>query len=133
MSCCGKSRPSFPDRVMTKVADNIKDIPHTMREIVRVGKSQPDRLQWFIDGVTGLAKCFTNQTEYPKDQIESHRKTCETCEFATKKEGRIFTHSQCMAPDPENQNKPCGCFILCKTQVGKCPLNKWTQLTINGS
>jgi len=94
--------------------------------------SQSNLLLWFKDGITGLAKCFTNEIKYNDDQISAHRDICRKCEFSTKKNGNLTTGSQCMAPDPARNGAACGCFILCKTQVGECQLKKWTELTING-
>lgn len=93
-------------------------------------KSQPDKISWFLDGVSGLYKCLTKDVEYTPEQISANRDVCRTCEHSTRNpKGNIFVHSQCMAIDPAT-NAPCGCFILCKTQVGECPLGKWVTLTV---
>lgn len=103
------------------------------KNLAKAFKAQPDKLSWFFDGVSGIYKCVTGQKEYSDEQIKLNRDACRGCEYSTKNsKGNITVHSQCMAIDPET-NAACGCFILCKTQVGKCPLNKFIDLTIEGS
>jgi hypothetical protein len=120
---------AIEDKVVVPVSD--RPIPNApIANIISAGLSQKNKLSWFIEGVTGLKKCITNDKDYSKEQIEINREACKNCEFSTKSEGKVTTSSQCMAPDPAKDNKPCGCFILCKTQVGKCPLNKWIDITI---
>jgi hypothetical protein len=93
--------------------------------------SQKSPFQWFKDGAAGIIKCITHTQSYPDEQIKSNRDTCRKCEFATKDEnGKITLKSQCMAIDPTT-GEVCGCFIVCKTQNDKCPLNKWVDLTIS--
>lgn len=100
------------------------------KNLKKAFSAQPERLSWFLDGITGLYKCLTQDVEYSKEQISANRDVCRNCEYSTKnKNGNIFVHSQCMAIDPKT-NAPCGCFILCKTQVGECPLGKWVTLTV---
>lgn len=159
MGCCGNSSnrgtPSFhpaqvqkfqavsensqflnvnpPEEINDKVIKvTNKPIPaRPILNLIKAGAGQENKVSWFLDGVTGLKKCVTNDVDYSKEQIESNRQSCKDCEYSTKKDGKITTFSQCMAPDPVKNNQPCGCFILCKTQAGKCPLGKWTDLTIN--
>ena len=130
--CGNKPQPSFPRIESRKIAENIDPgLRKSVREIVKIAKDRPDRLQWFVDGVTKLAKCVTGGKDYSDQEIVKNREACENCEFSTKKDGKLHTHSQCMAPDPAKNNQPCGCFILCKTQVGTCPLSKFVTLSIN--
>lgn len=139
MGCtsCNQPKPSFPDRnyikQVAKPSENAgKGAFSAMKNIIKTAVNRPDKLSWFVDGLSGLIKCVTNQKEHSKQEIEYNRSVCGSCEFATKNtEGKLYTHSQCMRPDPEKNNQPCGCFILCKTQVGLC--DKWTELTINKS
>lgn len=160
MSCCNnplhKEKPSFhpaqvkqfqtpvvggvspvlqtnPTETNDKVIQ-VTDRPIPAKPIVNMAKaaiSQENKVSWFLDGITGLKKCVTNDVDYSKEQIEANRQACKDCPHSTKKDGKITTFSQCMAPDPAKNNQPCGCFVLCKTQVGKCPLDRWTSLTIN--
>lgn len=103
------------------------------RNLINAGKKQPDKLHWFKDGVSGLLKCFQHKTIYTDSQIQQNRDVCRKCEFATKDDnGELTLSSQCMAPDPNNNNAPCGCFILCKSQSGQCDLKKWVHLTVKG-
>lgn len=100
--------------------------------LVEAGKKQPDRFKWFRDGVSGIVKCLTGHSLYSDDDIIKNRDICRECEHSTKTDGKINIKSQCMAPDSEKDNAPCGCPIVCKTQTGKCPLNKWTHITVLG-
>lgn len=105
-----------------------------LSNLVKAAKSQPDKVRWFKDGVTGIAKCLGHKTTHSDEQISHNREVCRNCEFSTKNsQGKLTMSSQCMAPDPNNNNAPCGCFIICKTQNDQCPLGKWTQLTIKNN
>ncbi len=102
------------------------------KRMYEAAKQQPNLIGWFKDGVTGLIKCALGKQDYTDVEIQQNRDVCRGCEHSTKNEkGDLTNKSQCMAPDPEKGGAPCGCIIMCKTQVGKCPLNKWTHLTIN--
>lgn len=127
-SSCGNKSPQKPSKLIMDDSVHNKGVVSNMTRAV---SSQSNKFRWFKDGVTGLFKCVVDTVEYTKEQIISNRSVCEGCEYSTKKNGKNFHTSQCMAPDPEKNGEVCGCFILCKTQVGKCPLNKWTTLTIN--
>lgn len=96
---------------------------------------QPNKLKWFKNGVSGIIKCLDSNSIYTDEEIQENRKQCQNCEFSTKNEaGKLNMKSQCMAPDPNNENAPCGCFILCKTQSDSCPIKKFapkiTDITI---
>lgn len=131
MGCCDNKRnpPSF--------AKNAKPVmdptpQHSVvSNVVKAVKTQSNPLRWFKDGVSGLLKCVTSDVSYSDEQIIANRAACGGCEYATRKNGEVFPMSQCMAPDPEKGGEVCGCFIMCKTQVGKCPLGRFTDLTIN--
>lgn len=99
----------------------------------RAALAQKFPIKWFKDGLSGLIKCLEGDTLYDDDGIKYNRDQCRNCPHATKDEsGNLTVKSQCMAPDPEQNNAPCGCLLLCKTQTGKCPLNKFTEITIKG-
>lgn len=143
MGCCGggKPKPSF-SKIVTDLqeAKKLTNIPATPKQgigplanLVKAMGSQSNKLLWFKDGVTGLAKCFANSTKYTDEQIKENRDKCRGCEYSTKENGKLTTMSQCMAPDPMRNGAACGCFILCKTQTGTCPKEKWTHLTISAS
>lgn len=133
MGCSGcnknqKFKPIFKDLPNEKkiISNNI------INNTAEAFKKQTDKFQWFRDGITGIVKCLTGNTLYSDDDIIKNRNICRECEYSTKdSNGKITTSSQCMAPDPKNNNIPCGCFIVCKTQSSKCPLEKWTHLTIS--
>lgn len=103
-----------------------------VHNLINAAKSQSNKIKWFRDGVSGIIKCMEGQTLYSDKDIQINRDVCSGCEFATDKSenGKLRMTSQCMAPDPENNNAPCGCFLICKTQTGSCPQKKWTHLTI---
>ncbi len=106
-----------------------------VKNMASAAMKQPDFVKWFVDGATGLLRSLGGQLDYTPEDVLKNRAACKTCEFSTKDErGNSTAHSQCMAPDPNNNNAPCGCFILAKTETGECPLGKWktTKLTING-
>lgn len=104
-------------------------LPNLTKAIIE----QPDKIKWFKDGAKGIYKCITNDKLYTDEEIISNRKVCEGCEFATNKKdnGKLSMKSQCMLPDPDNNNAPCACFLICKTGTGSC--YKWTNLTLNQS
>ena len=115
-------------------------IQQAVAAVSNLGKAavaQTNVLQWFRDGVSNLVKCLNESQNYTDEDIRLNRQVCKTCEYATLVDGELATTSQCMAPDPEKNGAPCGCFLVCKTQVGRCPLNKWTttfqKVTINES
>lgn len=120
-SSCGKNKSNLVNRTIG-----------VGRNFIKAAQSQPDKINWFKDGVSGLIKCLNHKTIYTDDIISLNREACRNCEFSTKDNDQdLNTTSQCMAPDPAQDNAPCGCFILCKTQSDVCPLNKWTHLTID--
>jgi hypothetical protein len=121
-----------PDPSRVKMATNRPVGNNFLQNIVHAAVQQPNKVAWFVEGLTGLKKCVSNEVDLSPEQIQSNRETCKGCEFSSKTDGKVTTTSQCMAPDPAKGNKPCGCFILCKTQVGACPLNKWVNVTIKG-
>lgn len=100
--------------------------------IVKAAASQPDIIQWFKDGVSGIVKCIGGISIYTDEQIQHNRNICRGCIHSTKTDGKLTAQSQCMAPDPLKNGAACGCIILCKTQTDKCPLGKWASLTVNG-
>lgn len=102
-----------------------------LNNLIKAAKEQPNKIEWFIEGLTGLVKCATNDKSYSDEDIKKNRDVCRTCEHSTKKDGKLTSSSQCMAPNPEKGGAPCGCNVSCKSQTGKCPLEKWTHLTIN--
>jgi hypothetical protein len=109
-----------PISMISGVAKNLSD--------AATGNSNVFR--WFRDGVSGIVKCVLGQQRYSDADILKNRDTCRTCEYSTKNaEGKLTVQSQCMRPDPNNNNAPCACFITCKSQVGEC--DKWVSLTIN--
>lgn len=121
-SCGGGSKPMFGG------------IKRAGKNLVQAAKSQPKKLEWFRDGATKLLKCFNHDVIYTDSDIQSNRDACRLCEHSTKEGGKLTTLSQCMAPDPEKGGAACGCFILCKTQSGECPLKLWKSvpITLNG-
>ena len=130
MGCCNnKGNP--PSFAKSKPVMDSTPQHSVVSNMVKAVKTQSNPLRWFKDGATGLLKCVTDETGYSHEQILANREACESCQYSTKKNGKVFTTSQCMAPDPEKNGEVCGCFILCKTQVGKCPLGKFTDLTVN--
>jgi hypothetical protein len=98
--------------------------------LVKAVVQQPDKIKWFKDGVSGIIKCVDGQTIYTDEQIVQNREGCRQCEHSSKVDGKLTATSQCTAIDPET-NAPCMCFIICKTQVGTCPLRKWVDLTVS--
>jgi hypothetical protein len=128
-SSCGNkgTKPIFPSQVVHQ--HNIGGVVKNLKE---AASQNPNPFNWFRDGLTGIVKCLTGQTLYTDEEIVKNRDVCRLCEHSTKNEkGELTSKSQCMAPDPAKENAPCGCFIICKTQTDKCPLSKWTHLTIN--
>jgi hypothetical protein len=97
---------------------------------IKAVKTQPNKLKWFKDGVKGILKCIGHIQIYDDLGVQNNRDVCRLCDQSSKPNGKLTAASQCMAIDPET-NAPCACFILCKTQSGKCPIGKWTSLTIN--
>lgn len=102
---------------------------NVVSNLVEAASSQSDKFKWFRDGITGIVKCWAGQTKYSDEEIVKNRNFCRECEYATKEDGKITTKSQCMAPDPTKNGEKCGCFIVCKTQSGKCPIDKFTYIT----
>lgn len=103
-----------------------------LRNLIEAGGQQTDKFSWFRDGITGIVKCFTGQSKYSDEDIVKNRDVCRKCPHAAiADDGKLTNASQCMAPDPGKNGAPCGCFIVCKTQNGECPINSWTHLTIN--
>lgn len=100
------------------------------KNLVTAAISAPEIFSWFRDAITGIVKCFNKQQIYNDDNIIKNRADCGNCEHSTKTDGKLTVQSQCMAPDPNKENAPCGCFIVCKTMVDKCPLNKWTSTPV---
>ena len=143
MGCgCGSGQQaSFPKRENSIPATPIaKVVPSGMGVSTNVAKnltsafmSQPNKFQWLKDGVTGLLKCVGEVSKYSDEQIAANRDVCRVCPHSTKKDGKLITTSQCMAPDPTKGGVKCGCIILCKSQVGECPLKLWTDITISAS
>ncbi len=131
-SSCGSNKGNPPSFAKSGKPNLDFSVPQhsVIKNMTNAAKSQKDVFRWFKDGVSGLYKCVTNEKAYSDEQIVKNRNTCEECPHSTKKNGKLFNTSQCMAPDPEKNGEVCGCFILCKTQVGKCPLNQFTDLTI---
>ena len=124
-----------------KVDENIRKGKHIKPEnnkgvignLLSAAKSQNNKIKWFKDGVSGIIKCLKEDVLYTDLDIQKERDVCRDCEYSTKdKNGRLTQTSQCMGIDP-NTGASCGCFILCKTQAGTCPLEKWktTPITIN--
>jgi hypothetical protein len=113
----------------------IRKATKAIGNIATAAKQQPNKFKWFRDGVTGLAKCVGHQSKYSDQDIKINRDACRNCEHSTKQDGKLTSMSQCMAPDPERGGAPCGCFVMCKTQSGDCPLKVWktTPITLNGN
>lgn len=132
MGCSGckrsiNSNPNAPAPLTTA-----SSIGGVMKNLGAAAVSNPNAFRWFRDGITGIVKCVLGQQAYSDADIVKNRDVCRNCEFATKDgNGKLTNQSQCMRPDPEKNNAPCGCFITCKTQVGSC--DKWTTLTINNN
>lgn len=125
-------RPKF-EKASEDRLKNMKQIP--VQNLITAAKSQKQPFKWFRDGLNGIIKCLNSETIYSDEDIQKNRDACRECEFSTKNEkGDLNMKSQCMGPDPKLNNAPCGCFLLCKTQSGHCPLNKWstTPITISG-
>ncbi len=132
MSCCGgnKPQPMFRSELTNKPTQ--VQNKGVVGNLIKAGVSQSKPFHWFKDGLNGIIKCMGLKSIYKEDQIQANRDACRECEHSTKNEdGKLYVYSQCMAPDPEKDGAPCGCFITCKTQVSKCPLNKWVTLTID--
>lgn len=101
--------------------------------LLKAANDNPDKIGWFKDGISGLIKCVIGEKPYTDEEIQKNRDICRECPHSTKnEEGKITMKSQCMGPDPLKNGAACGCFILCKSQVGKCPIGKWTHLKVNG-
>jgi hypothetical protein len=115
-----------------KVKEAAKQVVAATKNLVKASIEQPDKIRWFKDGLTGILKCIDGQTLYSDEVIVQNRNICRECEFSSKTDGKLTATSQCMAVDPET-GAPCGCFIICKTQTGKCPVEKWANLTISVS
>ena len=111
--------------------NKVKRVIQSTTNLVKAAIAQPDAIKWFKDGVTGLIKCIGHDTPYTDEQVINNREVCRGCPHASKTDGKMTVNSQCMAPDPTKNGAPCGCFIICKTQVGACPLGKWTQITVD--
>ena len=117
--CGGSKKTNFAEK-----ATNV------VKNLAKAVVQQPNTIKWFKDGVTGIIKCIEGKTLYSDEQIVKQRDVCRECENSTKIDGKLTGTSQCMAVDPET-GAPCACFIICKTQTGTCPLNKWANLTIS--
>ncbi len=130
-SCNPSTQPMFKGP-KTPLGDNkTKNKSPAIKNMIVAAGTQSNKVRWFIDGVSGLAKCFTNQKSYSDVQIKANREVCRTCEFSTKNnKGEMTTTSQCMAKDPQT-GEICSCYITCLTQTGQCKLNKWVGITIN--
>lgn len=135
MACsgCGASKSIVPSK-----SSNSPDIPveekasqpsTILQNLRKAAESQPDKLKWFKDGATGILKCLAGVHIYDDEDIQKNREVCRNCPHSTKTSGKLVATSQCMAID--ESGKACGCFILCKSTQGTCPLNKWTTLTIS--
>ena len=112
--------------------NNSKISNNPIKNLNRAISEQPEKIKWFRDGLSGIIKCFSNITKYSDEDIKKNRDVCRQCEYSSKNtNNELDIKSQCMRPNPEKNNAPCACFIVCKTQVGSC--DKWThvQLTIN--
>lgn len=109
-----------------KVADQ-----NVFKNLRQAALQQPDKLLWFKDGISKIIKCLKGKTLYFDEDIQKNRDVCRECQYSTKdSNGKLTLKSQCMAPDPEKNNAPCGCFIVCKTQTGFCPQKKWTTTVL---
>ena len=106
---------------------------HVAHNLLEAFKQQPNKIEWLKEGATGLVKSITGNKDYSDEDIKKNRDVCRECPHSTMKDGKLTTSSQCMAPDPTKNNAPCGCPILSKSETGKCPLNKWTHLTIKST
>lgn len=126
--------PSPVERDPNKKLLNIEQLEdNPIKNLIQAASQQKNKIKWFKDGLTGIFKCLSDDVLYTDEDIQKNRDVCRECPFSTKdKKNKLTMTSQCMAKDP-NTGAPCGCFILCKTQADKCPLNKWTtvQLTID--
>lgn len=128
MSCCQTYTENNPNNKSIETQTGSK----FFQNFLKAAKSQHKNLfSWVIDGVSGIIKCIEGKTLYSDEGIENNRNICSQCEFATEKEGdgELTLGSQCMAKD--SQGKICGCFLICKTQTGICPLGKFIPLNIN--
>lgn len=133
MCNCNKNsqKPSF-NIPKTNEPKNLNIPVAPIKNLKTAAVAQTSTLKWFFDGVSKLVKCYTGEKNYSDDIIRLNREVCKGCEFSTKNKDNLLTNlSQCMAPDPKKNNAPCGCFIICKSQVGECPAGKWTHLTLN--
>lgn len=111
---------------------NVSGPVQAIGNLVQAANSQPDTIKWFKEGIKGIVKAIGVKSEYSDPDIQLHRDICRKCDHSTKsKDGQLTGFSQCMYPDPEKGGAPCGCFILAKTQAGKCPAKLW-PITING-
>lgn len=129
-SCGGNNypKPTFPGLAQEAPKAIIK--PKSMAgNFVEAASQQPNKFKWFRDGITGIVKCLTGNSIYSDEDIVKNRDVCRGCEHSTKQDGKMNIKSQCMAVDPAT-NAPCACPIVCKTQSGKCPLNKWVHITL---
>lgn len=132
-SCGNKARNFAAPKIPTNNKPDAKKIA-PVKNIIEAASKQANIFKWFRDGISGIAKCFTGSSLYTDEDIVKNRDVCRTCEHSTKDEsGKLTIQSQCMGPDPEQNGAPCGCPIICKTQTGKCPLNKWTHITISAN
>lgn len=132
MGCCGNNgpKPMFDNKPggAPKVVNR-----GVVGNLINAGVSQTKPFHWFKDGLKGIIKCMGLKAIYKDEQIQANRDVCRDCEHSTKNdEGKLYVYSQCMAPDPKKDGAACGCFITCKTQVDKCPQEKWALLSING-
>lgn len=115
--------------------------PGIIKNLIKAGSTQPNKLKWLKDGVKGIAKAVAGDTLYTPEEIKVNRDICRLCPFSTKftnpddpkdPEPRLTSRSQCMAIDPKT-GSVCGCLIIAKTVSDVCPIGKFapTKLTIN--
>lgn len=114
----------------SKVLNKAKQMGSVVSTLTKAVLSQPDKIKWFKDGASGLLKCIEGKTLYSDKEIVKNRDICRQCEFSTKVDNKLVATSQCQVKDPDT-GEICGCFILCKTQTDKCPINKFVPLTIS--
>lgn len=107
--------------------DNSKN---PLKNLINAAKTQNNKIKWFKDGVSGIVKCLTEDIAYTDEDIQKNRDICRECPHSTKGKNNTLTMtSQCMGINPDT-GEVCGCFILCKTQNGECPLSKWSTIKI---
>lgn len=111
----------------TPILDNSKN---PLKNLLKAASTQSDKIKWFRDGANGIIKCLTEDVAYTDEDIQKNRDICRNCQHSTKGKGdKLNMTSQCMAINPDT-GEVCGCFILCKTQNGECPLRKWNTIKI---